>query len=134
MATVIPAEDAVAATIERLLGGEVMAIKGIGGFHLSVDATNEAAVTRLRERKHRYGKPLAVMVRDLEAARALCTLTAEEEAAAADAGAADRVGARARWKWDCALSGAGNSVAGDVSAVCAVAASSLCRCIGCRRW
>ena len=56
-----------------------MAIKGIGGFHLSVDATNEAAVMRLRERKHRYGKPLAVMVRDLEAARALCTLTVEEE-------------------------------------------------------
>jgi hydrogenase maturation protein HypF len=57
-----------------------MAIKGIGGFHLSVDATSEAAVMRLRERKHRYGKPLAVMVRDLEAARELCVLTAEEEA------------------------------------------------------
>ena len=57
----IPAEDAVATTIERLLAGEVMAIKGIGGFHLSVDATNETAVMRLRERKHRYGKPLAVM-------------------------------------------------------------------------
>jgi hydrogenase maturation protein HypF len=75
----IPAEDAVTATIERLLAGEVMAIKGIGGFHLSVDATNEAAVMRLRERKHRYGKPLAVMVRDLKAARALCVLTPEEE-------------------------------------------------------
>ncbi len=44
-----------------------MAIKGIGGFHLAVDATNEAAVMRLRERKHRYGKPLAVMVRDMDA-------------------------------------------------------------------
>ena len=77
--TGIPTEDAVAAAIERLLGGEVVAIKGIGGFHLSVDATNEKAVMRLRERKHRYGKPLAVMVRDLEAARALCLLTTEEE-------------------------------------------------------
>lgn len=77
--TGIPAEDAIAATIERLLAGEVMAIKGIGGFHLSVDAKNEAAVMRLRERKHRYGKPLAVMVRDLESARLICTLTAEEE-------------------------------------------------------
>jgi hydrogenase maturation protein HypF len=57
-----------------------MAIKGIGGFHLSVDATNEAAVMRLRERKHRYGKPLAVMVRDVAAAREVCELTAEEEA------------------------------------------------------
>jgi hydrogenase maturation protein HypF len=63
-----------------LAAGEIMAIKGIGGFHLSVDATNENAVMRLRERKHRYGKPLAVMVRDLDAAREVCALTAEEEA------------------------------------------------------
>jgi hydrogenase maturation protein HypF len=76
----IAADDAVAATIGRLLAGEIVAIKGIGGFHLSVDATNEAAVMRLRERKRRYGKPLAVMVRDLEAAREVCALTAEEEA------------------------------------------------------
>jgi len=76
----ISADDAVAATIDRLLAGQIMAIKGIGGFHLSVDANNETAVMRLRERKHRYGKPLAVMVRDLEAARAVCALSAEEEA------------------------------------------------------
>jgi hydrogenase maturation protein HypF len=76
----IAADDAVAATIGRLLAGEIVAIKGIGGFHLSVDATSEAAVMRLRERKRRYGKPLAVMVRDLEAAREVCALTAEEEA------------------------------------------------------
>jgi hydrogenase maturation protein HypF len=56
-----------------------MAIKGVGGFHLSVDATNETAVMRLRGRKHRYGKPLAVMVKDVEAARTVCALTAEEE-------------------------------------------------------
>jgi hydrogenase maturation protein HypF len=72
--------DPIADAIERLVGGEIAAIKGIGGFHLCVDATNEAAVTRLRARKHRYGKPLAVMVRDMEAARALCQLTPEEEA------------------------------------------------------
>jgi hydrogenase maturation protein HypF len=74
------ADDAVAACIDRLVVGKIMAIKGIGGFHLSVDATNASAVMRLRERKHRYGKPLAVMVRDLEAARRVCVLTAEEEA------------------------------------------------------
>ncbi len=67
-------------TISKLLVGEVVAIKGIGGFHLSVDATNEAAVMLLRKRKHRFGKPLAIMVRDLTAARAVCLLTAEEEA------------------------------------------------------
>ncbi len=76
----IESDDPVAETIERLLGGEIVAIKGIGGFHLAVDATNEDAVKRLRDRKHRYGKPLAVMVRDLEAVRAMCELTAEEEA------------------------------------------------------
>ena len=74
------ADDAVAACIDRLIAGQIMAIKGIGGFHLSVDATNLAAVMRLRERKRRYGKPLAVMVRDLEAARQVCVMTAEEEA------------------------------------------------------
>ena len=73
-------EDSVAACIDRLAAGDIVAIKGIGGFHLSVDATNEEAVVRLRERKHRYGKPLAVMVRDIEAARSVCALTAEEEA------------------------------------------------------
>ena len=76
----IAVSDAVTACIDRLVDGQIMAIKGIGGFHLSVDATNQAAVMRLRERKRRYGKPLAVMVRDLDAARAVCALTVEEEA------------------------------------------------------
>jgi hydrogenase maturation protein HypF len=76
----VPGEDAVTECVDRLMGGEIAAIKGIGGFHLSVDATNEAAVLRLRERKRRYGKPLAVMVRDVEAARETCVLTADEEA------------------------------------------------------
>jgi hydrogenase maturation protein HypF len=74
------ADHAVAACIDRLVAGQIMAIKGIGGFHLSVDATNPEAVMRLRERKRRYGKPLAVMVHDLDAARQVCVLTAEEEA------------------------------------------------------
>ncbi len=80
----ISCADPITASIDRLIGGEILAgeilaIKGIGGFHLSVDATNEAAVMRLRQRKHRYGKPLAVMVRDLHMARALCELSPEEE-------------------------------------------------------
>ena len=79
----IPSDDSVSGpvtgTIDRLIAGEIVAIKGIGGFHLAVDATNEFAVMRLRDRKHRYGKPLAVMVRDLEAARELCVMTPKEE-------------------------------------------------------
>ena len=74
----IPAADPVQAGIDALVNGKLVAIKGIGGFHLSVDATSEEAVQRLRERKHRYRKPLAVMVRDLDAARALCALTDAE--------------------------------------------------------
>ncbi len=77
---IIESADPVADSIAQLLRGDVMAIKGIGGFHLSVDATNEKAIERLRQRKHRYGKPLAVMVRDLAAARTFCNLIPEEEA------------------------------------------------------
>jgi hydrogenase maturation protein HypF len=77
--------DAIDRTIGLLAAGKIIAIKGIGGFHLCVDATNEAAVMRLRGRKHRYGKPLAVMVRDLSAARTVCALTAEEESLLATA-------------------------------------------------
>ena len=76
----IAADDPVAACIDRLVAGQIMAIKGIGGFHLSVDAANEAAVMRLRERKRRFGKPLAVMVRDVQAAHEICALTEAEEA------------------------------------------------------
>jgi hydrogenase maturation protein HypF len=54
-----------------LLGGGVLALRGLGGFHLAVDATSEAAVARLRARKHREAKPLAVMARGLSETRAL---------------------------------------------------------------
>ena len=74
----IASPDPIAACVENLLAGQIMAIKGIGGFHLAVDATNEEAVARLRQRKHRYGKPLAVMVRDLHAALELCDLSGAE--------------------------------------------------------
>ncbi len=57
-----------------LASGKILAIKGIGGYHLACDARNVAAVTRLRERKFRKEKPFAIMVRDLEQARALAVL------------------------------------------------------------
>lgn len=72
-----------ASLIERLaLGlqsGEIWAILGIGGYHLAVDATFEQAVARLRERKSRPHKPLAVMVPDLETARQLAVLSPAAE-------------------------------------------------------
>jgi hydrogenase maturation protein HypF len=77
--TTIASDDPVNDTINQILRGEILAIKGIGGFHLAVDATNESAVTRLRDRKHRFGKPLAVMARDLDVAHNLCDISTEEE-------------------------------------------------------
>ena len=76
----VPSDDVVTNVIERLTAGDILAIKGVGGFHLSVDATNEDAVMRLRQRKHRYGKPLAVMVRDVDAVGELCEVNEGEAA------------------------------------------------------
>ncbi len=59
--------------------GEIVAVKGLGGFHLMVDARNEPGVQRLRERKRREEKPLAVMVPSLAIARELCEISDAEE-------------------------------------------------------
>lgn len=79
-------EDALAATVAALAAGQIVAVKGIGGYHLACDATSGAAVRRLRDRKHRPDRPFAVMVADLAAAdtiievpdRAAAALTAPE--------------------------------------------------------
>jgi hydrogenase maturation protein HypF len=63
-----------------LLDGRILAIKGLGGSHLACDATNEEAVAALRERKRRWGKPLAIMLPDADAARALCAVNDDEAA------------------------------------------------------
>lgn len=68
--------DAVCTLIQR---GFVIAVKGIGGFQLACDATNEEAVSRLRERKHRERKPFALMVRDLDVLRNYCAASNDEE-------------------------------------------------------
>jgi hydrogenase maturation protein HypF len=65
----------VEAAVEMLLAGRILAVKGLGGYHLACDATNEPAVQRLRERKFRKEKPFALMVRDLDVARDLVRLS-----------------------------------------------------------
>lgn len=72
-------DDAIERAHELLDEGAILAVKGIGGFHLLCDASNEPAVARLRERKHRPDKPLAVMVSSLEAARGLAVLSPHQE-------------------------------------------------------
>ncbi|HEV7862347.1 MAG TPA: carbamoyltransferase HypF, partial [Acidimicrobiia bacterium] len=76
----LPGDDPLADAVARLLAGQILAVKGLGGYHLAVRADVEEAVARLRARKHREEKPFAVMVADLEAASALCALTPGEAA------------------------------------------------------
>jgi hydrogenase maturation protein HypF len=73
-------EDPIAAAGRALARGKVVAVKGLGGFHLACDAGSPAAVATLRRRKRREEKPLAVMVADLAAARRLAALSPAEEA------------------------------------------------------
>jgi hydrogenase maturation protein HypF len=73
------ADAAIAATQDALARGAIVAIKGLGGYHLAVDASSPAAVTALRRRKRRADKPLAVMVADLDGARALARIDRQEE-------------------------------------------------------
>jgi hydrogenase maturation protein HypF len=71
--------DPIPATIELLKQGAIVAIKGLGGFHLCCDAENEEAVRLLRERKRRRNKPFAVMSPDVDMVRQFCQVSTAEE-------------------------------------------------------
>lgn len=70
--------DVVGRVAALLRHGSIVAVKGVGGYHLAVDAANEVAVARVRSRKHREEKPFALLVADVAAARALCEVSEVE--------------------------------------------------------
>jgi hydrogenase maturation protein HypF len=72
-------DAAIDAAVELLGGGSILAIKGLGGYHLACDARNAGAIERLRERKFRKERPFALMVRNLAAARELAALSPAHE-------------------------------------------------------
>ena len=67
-------DEALVAAVDLVREGRILALKGLGGFQLLVDARNEAAVTKLRDRKRRPTKPFAIMVSDTEMASTICAL------------------------------------------------------------
>lgn len=71
-------QAAIDETRRRIAAGQIVAIKGIGGFHLACDAFQESAVQRLRKLKHRPAKPLAVMVADLNTAKQMAKISDAE--------------------------------------------------------
>ncbi|MEW6520386.1 MAG: carbamoyltransferase HypF [Thermodesulfobacteriota bacterium] len=75
----LPCDDPLQEAGRALARGMVVAMRGLGGFHLSVDAGNEDAVQRLRQRKKRPTKPLAVMVADVQAAMKICSISLPEK-------------------------------------------------------
>ncbi|NLZ53378.1 MAG: carbamoyltransferase HypF, partial [Thermoanaerobacteraceae bacterium] len=71
-------DEAVCKAADMINQGKIIAIKGIGGYHLAVDSRNEAAVLRLRQKKHRYGKPLAVMMLNTDEVKKYCEINDSE--------------------------------------------------------
>jgi len=67
--------SALTATADAIRNGKIVAVKGLGGFHLMADARNSHAVSALRKRKHREEKPLALMVPTLDAVKAMCEVS-----------------------------------------------------------
>jgi hydrogenase maturation protein HypF len=79
-ADAVKASQAIAAAASLITAGEIVAVKGLGGYQIACDATSKETLQRLRHAKRRTGKPFALMARDLGVIRRYCTVSAEEEA------------------------------------------------------
>ncbi|MGC2061845.1 MAG: carbamoyltransferase HypF [Thermodesulfovibrionales bacterium] len=83
---VIEPGDPLAGTIDLLQEGKILAIRGLGGFHLACDALNAGAVSELRERKRKSNKPFALMAPDMDTIRKFCEVSDEEAVLLASSG------------------------------------------------
>ena len=90
-------DDPIGAAVEALLSGRIVAVKGIGGYHLACRADDTAAVATLRARKNRPAKPFAVMVADLAAAGAVAEIDARRRGGADIPGSTDSPGPASQW-------------------------------------
>ncbi len=72
-------DDAIETAADLIQQGKIVAIKGIGGIHLACDATNHSVVKNLRQRKHRYHKPFALMAKDMEMIKCFAIVNKTEE-------------------------------------------------------
>ena len=79
--------------LQLLSAGKILAVKGLGGYHLACDARNPAAVAALRERKYRKEKPFAIMAQDLDEVRKLVELSSDSRSTAHFLCSPDRAGA-----------------------------------------
>ena len=116
--------------IASLKDKKIVALKGLGGYHLACVADDEAAVALLRSRKHRDQKPLAIMVKDLDAARSLCELSPAELRILSFTAQADSSLGTPAIRSSCRAGGAGESDAGCDAAIYTTPSLDL---IGARR-
>jgi hydrogenase maturation protein HypF len=82
-----PGQDVIALAAQLIKQGAILAVKGLGGFHLACDATDAEAVARLRQRKHRFRKAFALMARDLDMVRRYARIAPQEQALLQDSAA-----------------------------------------------
>jgi len=76
----ITVDDVITEAVRLLKDGHIIAVKGLGGFHLACNAFNHSAVSNLRARKYREYKPFAIMVKDISVAKQICEVNQQEEA------------------------------------------------------
>jgi len=76
--SIISIDNPIQETVKRIHNGKIIAIKGLGGFHLAVDANNSKSVKKLRKRKLREEKPLAIMVKSIDEAKIFCHINPDE--------------------------------------------------------